>query len=191
MTIDIILPIAVSSIALLISAFTAYKTFIQKFGGQIWLGNYVVLNHVNNFPAITLACFFENSGAKLGILDDLRLVLEHRESGTSYKLYPLVMRDDYNIFETYGEKDWLAFSGIVLPPQSRVEKYVVFKPMIDHFDPQKGHLTLSVQRRWYGSDKWAKLLVNLPFELTENDIDQWKNQKKALLIATDNIQGLR
>lgn len=191
MTIDKIVPIVISSIALLLSAFTAYKTFLQKFNGQIWLGNYVVLNHVNDFPAVTLACFFENSGAKLGILDDLRMVLEHKESGTSYKLYPLVMRDDYNIFETYSEKDWQAFSGIVLSPKSRMEKYVVFKTMSDNFEAQKGHLTLSVQRRWYGSDKWGKLLINLPFELTEGNIDQWRIQKQALLIATDNVQGFR
>lgn len=191
MTIDKTIPIIISSIALLVSAYTAYKNFIQRFNGQIWLGNYVVLNHVNDFPAVTLACFFENSGAKFGILDDLRMVLEHKEAGTTYKLYPLVMRDEYNIFETYTEKDWQAFSGIVLPPKSRIEKYVVFKTMSDNFEAQKGHFTLSVQRRWYGSDKWGKLLVNLPFELTESNIDQWRNQKKALLIATDNVQDFR
>jgi hypothetical protein len=186
-----LVPIIISSISLLVSIITAYRTLLQRFAGKVWLGNYVVLNHINNISAVTLTCFFENSGAKLGISDDLRMVVEHRETGAAYKFFPIVMRDDYSIFEDYDEKDWLAFTGIILPPKARVQKYIVFKPLIDHFEAQKGHFEISVQNRWYGSRKWGELPFTLPFELSEDDAKQWNELGKALLLATGNIEELR
>jgi hypothetical protein len=187
------IPIIISAISLLVSLITAYKTLFQRFAGRIWLGNYLVLNRVNDAPAITLTVFLENSGAKVGILDDLRMIVEHQESGTSYKFFPVVTGDKYNILadgETENE-EWISFSGIVLPPSSRVRKYVAFKPVVDNFRAQKGHFKISVHSRWYDNKKWEISPLSLPFELAETDVGQWNEQKKALQVATDNIQRLR
>jgi hypothetical protein len=152
-----------------------------------------VLNRVNEAPAITLTVFLENSGAKVGILDDLRMLVEHQESGISYKFFPVVVGDKYNILadgETENE-EWISFSGIVLAPSSRVRQYVAFKPLVDNFKAQKGHFKISVHSRWYGNKKWEVSPLSLTFELAETDVEQWNEQKKALQVATDNIQSLR
>lgn len=185
-----LIPIIVSVLSFAISGVTAYQAFFRKFDGKVWPGNYVALTYVNNYPAFVLICFFENVGAKIGILDDLQLKVEHRESGQTFKFFPVVMSNDYNIFKEYDDEDWRAFSGIVLHPNSRSEKYVAFKPLALQFVPRKGNYKLTLQRRWYGSNKWEEVEIFLPFELSESDVAEWK-KKKALQIATANIQELR
>lgn len=187
---EVLIPIIISAIALLVSLLLAAKTLFKRFSGTVWLGNYVVLNHINNISAVTLTCFCENWGTRLGILDDLRMTVEHQETGTSYKFFPVVVRDDYNILEDYDDKDWLAFSGILVPPDSRFQKYVVFKPLTDHFEAQKGHFKASVRFRWYASRKWTNL-PSLQFELSEINAKHWNELGKALQIATDNIEQHR
>jgi hypothetical protein len=192
MTVVEIIPIAISAISLVVSVITAYKTLFARFSGQVWLGNRIMLNRIDDVPSITLAFFFENSGAKLGILDDLRILVEHIDTDTTYKFFPLLVRDDYNIFSSYKREDWIAFGGIVLPPGSQTQKYVFFKPSNDQFQAQQGSFVISVQSRWYGKKKWNTLDASLRFELSEEDAKQWNDPKaRALQVASDSLHGLR
>lgn len=166
--------------------------FFSGFAGQVFLGNYVVLNYVNNLPSVTLFCIFENSGAKLGILDDLRVIVEHHQTGVTYKFFPILLRDDFNIFKQYSNDDWSAFSGVVLSPNSRIQKFVVFRAVSDSFRIQKGQFKITVQSRWYGRNRWQDLPYPLQFSLTEDDAQQWNDpQKGQLQVASEAILGLR
>lgn len=186
-----LIPIVLSFLSLAVSAITAYQTIYRKFSGKVWPGNYIALTYVNDFPSFVLVCFFENTGAKIGILDDLQLKVEHRESGQAFKFFPIVMSDNYNVFKQYENDDWRAFSGVVLHPNSRFEKYVAFRPPVSsHFVAQKGHYELTLQRRWYGKPDWEDIEIFLPFDLRDEDVNEWM-QKKALQIATANVQNLR
>jgi hypothetical protein len=187
-----LIPIVVSALSLIISAVTAYKTLFARFSGRVWPATRLVLTRIDGTPSLGLACFFENAGARPGFLDDMRLVVEHRETGATYKFFPLLMREDYNIFESYEGKDWFPFSGFSLAPGVRTERYLLFKPLHDEFRAQEGRFQVSLQSRWYAKDEWKTLPVSLPFRLTEQVAQQWNDpEAPALQVASEDVQQRR
>ena len=167
--------ITVSLLALLISLYTAYKTFLAKFTGRVWFSNRIVLTHIDNVLSLGLACFFENSGAKPGILDDLRARVEQVDSGTATYFYPLLMRNDYSIFKSYSESDWYPFSMVSLPPNFRAEKYLLLKPLNDNFAALEGDMNITLEVRWHENNRWAIISPTLAFDLTNELVNKWRS----------------
>jgi hypothetical protein len=186
MTTSDIITSVIAAAALVVSLVTAYKTFFTRFSGKVWPATRLVLSNVDNIPSIGLACFFENSGARPGILDDLRLAVKHSESGAIHFFFPQLMRNDYNIFMSYSGEDWFPFSGVSLSPQERTERYVLFKPKNDRFTAQKGLFEVTLESRWYKSKKWDIAPPQLYFELTEEVAERWNNPESPALQVLSN-----
>lgn len=167
--------ITLSVLAVCVSAFTAYQTFLAKFRGKIWFSNRIVLTHIDKVPSLGLACFFENSGALPGILDDLRAKVEQKDSGTTSYFFPILMRTDYSIFRAYSESDWYPFSMISLPPNYRADKYVLLKPQNDQFVAVKGDMNVSLELRWHNQEKWQSVAPSLHFTLTDDIASKWND----------------
>jgi len=167
--------IILSALALVVSVFTAYRTFLAQFRGKIWFSNRIVLAHLENVPALGLACFFENSGARPGILEDLRAKVEQKDSGTTSYFFPMLMRADYSIFRAYSESDWYPFGMISLPPSYRADKYLLLKPQNDQFTAVKGDMIVSLELRWHNQHQWQQVPPSLNFTLTDEIVSKWNN----------------
>jgi hypothetical protein len=144
------------------------------------------LAHIDDIPSLGLACFFENSGAKPGILDDLRAKVVPKDSGTSYYFYPILMRNDYSIYRAYGEGDWFPFSMISLPPNYRVEKYLLLKPQNDRFVSSAGDLDITLEVRWFGEENWTPIPPKLTFSLSAEIVTRWNDSKSSAIQITSH-----
>lgn len=165
----------VSIFSLLVSAFVAYRTLLWKFIGKLWHSNAVVLTHIDGIPSIGIACYAENKGAQPGYLEDLRLEVMHTQTSSRYLFYPVLVRDDYNIFESYKASAWYPFSGFYLLPCDSIKEYVLFKPHNDKFVAEKGDYGIKMQVRWRGSKNWATLPSNLSITLSDEIASLWNN----------------
>lgn len=87
----------ISLVALTISLYTAYESFLAKFKGRLWFSEKIILLCIDNIPSICLPCFMENSGAKEGALDDMRISVKTKENGVSCDFYPILLKDNYNV----------------------------------------------------------------------------------------------
>lgn len=170
-----VIPIAISAVSLVVSCYVAYKTFLQKFLGKIWYAQAIVLTHVDQTPSIGLACFVENKGAQPGYLEDVRLAVKHFQSDSKYSFYPLLTRDDYSIFESYVEKDWYPFSGFYLLPKDKSSKYMLFKPLNDHFNAQEGDYQIEIEVRWRDTQEWEKIPHDMKIEVSSELANNWND----------------
>lgn len=188
-----IVSILIAGLAFTISLATAYKTLFARFRGKAWASNRLVLTRIGETPSIGLACFFENVGARAGMLDDLRLEVKHDETNTIFYFYPQMMRDDYSIYKAYTEADWFPFSGISLPARQRSERYLLFKPLNDQFAAKSGHYQVALQTRWEGK-RTAAWDPGLPqvYTLDEEIAKRWADKiGPTLQVASEQLLGHR
>lgn len=167
--------IAIASLSLLVSLLTAYRTLLARFSGKIGHAQRVVLTRIAGVPSIELACFFENSGAKPGTLDDLRLKVIPQEGGEISYFYPELMRNDYNTRQSYSDVEWSPFVNILLSARDRVGRYIVFKPLSNRFVAKEGTLEILLQCRWHRSKKWSDGPAKLTIALAKEDTETWNN----------------
>jgi hypothetical protein len=184
--------VTLAVLALCVSSFTAYRTFLALFRGKVWFSNRIVLTHIDKVPSLGLACFFENSGARPGILDDLRAKVEQKDSGTTSYFFPMLMRADYSIFRSYSESDWYPFSMVSLPPNYRADKYLLLKPQNDQFVAVKGDMIISLEVRWHKKRKWDAVVPALHFTLTEDIASKWNDATTpAYQIISNEVMAQR
>lgn len=192
MAVEDLVPIIISMLSLVISGITAYRTLFARFSGRAWPAKRLVLTRIDGIPAIGWACFFENSGARPGGLEDLRLLVEHPNSGASYRFYPVLIRNDYNIFASYRGEDWFPFSGITLGPKSRTERYILFKPLHNKFEAREGDYQISLQCIWQNTSEWSYVLAPLTFDLQEEIAQQWNSpEASAIQVNCNEVQSRR
>lgn len=184
-----IIPIAVSALSLLVSAFTAYRALLARFSGKVWPAKRMVITHVGRVPSIGVACFLTNSGARPGRLDHLRLRVKHRESASEQIFFPILIRDDYNIFASYRGDEWFPFSGMWLDPGIQARKYVLFKPLNDVFQAQAGDYEVSLEVRWDNEDDWTSFSSAMSYNITDQVAAQW-NDPEADAIQVSSRQVL-
>jgi hypothetical protein len=179
-------------LALLVSSFTAYRTFFANFKGKVWISNRIVLTKFDDVPAIGVACFFENSGAKPGVMNDLRIKVEVNRAGASYFFYPILMREDYSIYKAYSEADWFPFSMIPIEPNDRFEKYLILKPLGDVFAINEGDIKVTLQIYWDEGNDWESVNPKLSFSITRELVDLFgADETSALQITSDDIMDRR
>lgn len=176
----------IGALAFIVSCITAYRTFFSKFEGNVWMSNRIVLAHVEDIPSLGIACFFENRGARSGTLDDLRVKVTPIDSGSSFFFYPILMRNDYSIFREYTEADWFPFSMINLTPNSKSEKYLLLKPLNDHFLSSPGEIEVSLEVRWYKKDNWEQIMSPQEFKFTDEICQKWNNPREAAYQLSSN-----
>lgn len=192
MDVSTIASISISIISLLTSLFVAYRTLVQGFIGKIWPAQAIVLTHLDEIPALGLACYVENKGAQAGYLEDIRLIVKHVESGSRYFFYPLLTRNDYSIFESYTTKDWYPFSGFYLLPKDQGNKYLLFKPLNDHFSGQSGKYQIDLEVRWQSSKKWISISDNINIEISTQLATKWSDpQSSAYQVYSSHVLDKR
>ncbi|MCL4273353.1 MAG: hypothetical protein KJZ77_05735 [Anaerolineales bacterium] len=175
-----------SSLSIIISLIVAYKTVFARFNGKVSLATRVILTHVDKIPSIGIACFFENSGALSGIIDDLRIIVKHNESGTITYFYPHVLRNDYSIFKSYNDGDWFPFSTTTLSAHQRMERYIIFKPKYDEFKSQVGKYSLTLESQ-LKDQKW-KQSHELKFNISEEVASHWNTpEASAMQVLADSV----
>jgi hypothetical protein len=189
-TADIITNV-IAGLALLISLITAYKTLLSRFSGRIRPASRFSLSHVNNLPSIALACSLENAGARPGVLDDLRLVVKHNESGDTSRFNAQLARKDYGDSGGGGDKGWFLFSAISLPSREQTDRYVQFAPQNERFTAQEGHYEITVESMWYGSRRWEGA-SSLHFELSKKNAEDWNTPtSQDILILSAELMRRR
>jgi len=167
--------IILSGLAIIISGLTAFKTLLSRFNGKVSFSNTLSMLKIDNIPSIGLAAFFENIGAKAGSLDDLRLHVKNIGNGSEYDFYPILMRNDYNIYKSYKTIDWYVFSSILLEGKSSVEKYILFKPLYDEFKTSPGIISVRLDVKWCNKNKWSMINPIFTFDLSKELSDSWAN----------------
>lgn len=185
LTTNEIITIIFSFIALLVSFYTAYRSFWARFSGKVWCSNRIALIHSDGIPSLGLACFFENIGAKPGILDDMRVKVDLKEVGTSYYFYPLLMRNEYSIYKPYSVDEWYPYGMISMPPLYRAEKFIILKPQDDKFKAAIGTMTLRLEVRWSGQSRWTSV-EELSFNLDQTATDKWNDSTAPSWQVTSN-----
>ncbi len=167
--------IIVSIFSLLVSSFVAYRTLLWKFVGKVWYANAIVLTHIDGIPSIGIACFAENKGAQPGYLEDIRLEVVHTQTGSKYLFYPMLVRDDYNIFESYTASAWYPFSGFYLIPRDSISEYVLFKPQNDRFAAEAGDYKIHMQIRWRNQTNWELLSSAINITINVEIASMWND----------------
>lgn len=187
-----ILTIALSGIAIIVSGFTAYKTLFARFKGLISISNTLVLMKLDKIPSIGVATFFQNSGAKVGRLDDIRLHVKNTGVGKERDFYPQLMRKDYNIFESYSTSDWYVFSPIQIDAKACYERYILFKPLDDSFKTSKGKMIVRLEVKWSNKKEWQVVSTCSTFDLSKEVSDNWSNpDEPAFTILSDEAMKIR
>lgn len=182
----------VSIFSFLVSTFVAYRTLLWRFIGKLWHSNAVVLTHIDGIPSIGIACYAENKGAQPGYLEDMRLEVVHTQTSSKYLFYPVLVRDDYNIFESYKASDWYPFSGFYLIPRDSIKEYVLFKPHNDKFFAEQGDYGIKMQVRWRGKKNWTTLSSTLNISLSDEIASLWNDPKApAYQVFSEQILGHR
>ncbi len=190
MTFFEVLSIIIAIFALIISAFTAYATFLVKFRGAIFLKPRLILTRINQQPAIVVGCELSNSSTKSGAIDDMILFIKYRQDNNKsvnrYTFYPILIREDFSIFKTYQENDFEPFQSISIPANARLVKYIVFTPSSHNFSPSVGRGDLELWFRYFGEKKWQTSENNrVTLEIDNNTSGIWSDpQGKSVMIET-------
>lgn len=185
-----LLSIVIAVLALVISAFTAYATFLVKFKAEIFIKPRIILTRINKQPVIVVGCELSNSSAKSGAIDDVVLLMKYRQSNNKgvnrFTFYPILIREDFSIFKTYQEVDFEPFQSISLSANTRLVRYVVFSPSTDVFSPSLGKGELELWFRYFGDRKWHNSKnKKVTLEIDENTLKIWSDpQGKSIMIET-------
>jgi hypothetical protein len=196
MTTTEIITAIISFLALIVSAITAYRTFFARFQGEVFLKPRVVLNRINEVSSIVVGCEISNRGAQAGIVDDIVLVIKHRQqhskSMNTYSFLPLLVREDYSVFKSYKETDFEPFQSISVPSKSRLTRYIVFSPSSESFSPQAGEIELQLFSRNSNKPKWHEARGRVTFLINESHAATWQNPKgQGIMIEAVENSDLR
>jgi hypothetical protein len=191
MTVFELLSIILALLALLVSAFTAYVTFLAKFKGEVFVKPRIILTRINTQPVIVTGCEMSNSSSKSGAIDDMILLLKYRQTNNRsvnrYTFYPILVREEFSIFKTYQpEIDFDPFQSISISANTRLVKYIVFSPSTDSFSPSIGQGELELWFRYFGDRKWRISQNNkVTLEIDDKSLGIWSNpQGKSVMIET-------
>jgi hypothetical protein len=175
--------ILISFLALFISMITAYNNFYTGFKCELFTKPRIVLTQISGKPAIVIACDIINSGKKSGSIDDIVLKLIYKVSKSksnddyieSSSFFPKLMRDSYNIFETYTQKDFEPFQTISIGEKSSLEKYIVFTAGSDSFKPSIGVMKVKMYFRLSENPKWVGSKNQQNFTIDAESVELWSD----------------
>ncbi len=174
MTTAEIISSAMAGLSLIVSVLTAYLTLLSRFKGTMLAKRRVVLTQVESTPCLVLECEFVNDGSKPGSIDDILVKMRDLETGSQFVLIPFLVRDQFNIFQSYQMSDFSAFSGISLGAKQRREMFVIFKPMQAKFEPPNGKVVLHTSICANAdSKKYTESPTLISLNLDQDTIERW------------------
>jgi hypothetical protein len=183
------LSLVVAVLALFVSGLTAYETFYARFKCDFFIKPRVILTQVGSSPALVVACEIMNSGTRLGSIDDVILAVKYKQNSTRsidrYTFFPKLMRDSYNIFQTYKDEDFEPFQTIALAAKSRFSTYIVFVAANGNFTPSVGDMTIQLFFKVSGSKKWNGSRNLEVLEIDQETQNLWINANPgSIMIET-------
>ncbi len=174
-----ILSIAISCLALFISIITAYNNFYTGFKCELFTQPRIILTQISGMPAIVIACSIINAGRRSGSIDDIVIMLNYKQNATRsvdrYTFFPKLLKDSYNIFETYTQKDFEPFQTISIGEKSKLEKYIVFTAASVSFQPSIGDIAVKLLFRLSGDRKWVSSKNQQNFTIDAESVKLWLN----------------
>lgn len=185
-----LLTLIISILALIVSIFTAYKTFVTKFKPEIFMKPRIILTRINQKPAIAVGCEIANSSNKPGLIEDIMLLIKYKNEQTrginSYTFFPIIVRADFNINKTYQVSDFEPFQAISVSANYRVVQYILFSPETNGFSPSPGKWELKILFRNFDSNKWQSFKNNTAtLQIVEAQSNIWANpQGENIMIET-------
>lgn len=178
-----------SVVALSISGFTAYATFLVDFRIEVLVRPRIILSRFNGQPVLVLGCDLINPTSKAGAVDDIILLIKYRQNGNRginrYTFFPILYRDNFSISKRYNEEDLEVFQSISISPKSRTTKYIVFNSSTDNFSPVVGQGEIEVFFRYSRNKKWHKNIEAVTLEIDKSVCEIWTDpQGKSYMIET-------
>jgi hypothetical protein len=165
-----------SAIALIVSIITCYLTLLSRFGGMVYSRKRAILYRVEDNACLVLECEFVNEGAKPGAIEDLVIEIIHEETGNRNIFVPILIKDQFNVFQNYQPSDFSTFSGISLGAKQRRELFVVFQPNQPGFHPTTGILILKMGTCIdIKKKKWTKPQPEMSLDISENIASNWND----------------
>lgn len=196
------LSFVISVFAVVISAFTAWKTVFSKFSCDLFLKPRIVLGRFDDspLPLMIVATEVINHGSESGAVDDIVLVLNYVQNTTGkknkYAFYPKLLKDKYNIFKNYEQTDFEPFQMIACDSRERFKRHVVFAPEEDeNFVPMVGNIELKLYFRTAGSSSWKESMNSVNVEIDQQTQSVWSGltsaEKRSVMLDSDENSEYR
>lgn len=173
--------LVLSTLSIIVSVVVAYLTLLARFRGRIWPVTTFVFTKFSDkerdhIPAIGVACFVENQGARPGRLDNLRLRLSNSRTESQHAFYPHLVRKDYSIYASYQDSAWFPFGGIGLFEKGKAQEYyLLFRPNSPDFVPAPGEHEFVLEALWMGRRRWTPIKPRIALTLTEKHVADWRS----------------
>ena len=190
----------ISTLALVISLVTAYKTFVSRQNIRVAMGYRPVLTKIDQMPSIIVEFEISNTGASPGTIDDIMLLTKvtsqnvnvNTQPGGSmpqkYTFIPYYLREEYSPFVVYTSDQFRVFSGILVPEKSHFRRWIVFLPS-NQFTPSEGEMVIASHFRVLGQQNGQKVQGRAKIAVSKNDADNWKDPQ-GRSIATMSLEVL-
>lgn len=168
------LPILISSLALLLTLITIWKTNLKPFklilshSGRVIFGANPEADHYQ--PTLELKFIFFNLGAKAGLIGDLAalMVCPDENKILMRTLYePQDKKRELN--ERLTQPDWLPFNSFAIEARASVTKNIYFVPTKPELNYQFALGRYKIVVYSMTSNNWTEQL-NVEFEITQSDL---------------------
>ena len=167
----------ISSASLLISILTAYRTFLRRFDGRLFIKPRVILTRLGGIPSIVTGFEIANTSSRSGSIDDIILIMRLQREDTNtvnnFSFIPTVLREDFRAFENYSISDLDLFQSISLTGNTRLARYVLFNAGANTFVPSPGEAKLRVFFRVDSSEKWREADRHMTLKIDAEAAKQW------------------
>lgn len=170
--------ILVSSLtSLIVSIFTAYRTFLRRFDARLFIKPRVILTRLSRTPSIVAGFEIANGSSSSGSIDDIILIMRLRREDTKtindLSFIPTVLKEDFSDFEDYSASSLDLFQSISLTGNTRLTRYVLFNAGANTFVPSPGEAELKVFFRVDSSDKWREADRRVTLSIGAEIARQW------------------
>lgn len=187
-------------LAIIISIYTAYKTFFPKAVISVFIRSRCFLTKTETQPSIVVGVDISNIGNKPTSIEDMYLAVKYiqkdtdidkssivsYQKGTSisktHPFFPVLTREDYSVVQTYQSVDFEMFNTILVPGNTRFAKYIVFMPT-DGFTHFSGDMELVLFYRIPNEKEWRKAQGQSRFPVEERFMKIWQDPQGRTLIT--------
>jgi hypothetical protein len=118
-------------------------------------------------------CTLYNPGARGVYVEDLMLLLRHQGSGSKFSFSPILLKDNYNVFEAFHREDFEPFKSVSVDSEEGIERAIVFKPLFRRFTPSTGVFEIELRSSSDTQSRWTKAPVSFSIELDQEAVDEW------------------
>jgi hypothetical protein len=184
-----------SLVAVIVSLFTAYKTFTPTSKVDVYLRSRAILSQSDTIPCLIIGFDISNSGSKAGAVEDITLVVKYIQKGNGsinrYSFIPYLTIDEYNILKQYAITEFQGFNSILVPANTRMTKHIIFLPSNNNFLPEPGEMELKAHYRLPNEGDWKIADGDSSFPVDDSQVNSWKTPGKSVTAGSASIASNR